>query len=207
MKGVVSMVSWFKSRKKLRKRRHPPRELAPVEDIVEQGLLVADVAVRLSVKNAIIMNALAAHVDYSEEHVCQLVRDALTELADEREADAERLDEVVQEIDRFGHSGWGETDYSRDDDSTLEHRRKVYRAVAATLTERVGDDSYVKKTAERARTDAWAEIGESLKTKAEHPYYGGGKHDDYLEHRQERIQSLIEKDLTRLVQQRQKKKR
>ena len=76
MKGAVSMVSWFGSRKKLRKRLHPPRELAPVEDIVEQGLLVADVAVRLSVKNAIIMNALAAHVDYCEEHVCQLVRDA-----------------------------------------------------------------------------------------------------------------------------------
>ena len=46
---------------------------------------------------------------------------------------------------------------------------------------------------------AWAEIGDALKTKAEHPYYGGGRSEDYLEHRDERIQKLIENDLTQLV--------
>lgn len=194
------MFRWLRGLRSTSKKNFPERELAPAEEIAEQGVLVADVAVRLTVKNEIIMNALAKHVDYSVDDVAQMVRASLTELADEREEDAQRLDEVILQIQRFGHGGWAEGDYGRKDKGTLEHRRLVYRLVAAELRARCQNATYVAETAERARTEAWSEIGDALKTKAEHPYYGGGRSDDYVEHRDERIQKLIEHDLTRLAQ-------
>lgn len=200
------MMRWFKSRSRTRRSKPPRREFAPIEEIAEQGVLVADVAVRLTVKNAIIMNALAEHVDYSEERVAELVRETLADLADEREQDAKHLDAVSGEIDKFGHSGWGEADYSFDDNRTIDHRRAVYRLVAQELRRRIDDNEYVRTTAERARAAAWVEIGDALKTKAEHPYYGGGRKEEYFEKREERIRHLIEKDLTRLVSDARKNK-
>lgn len=200
------MFRWLTSRARKPRSRAPQRELAPVEDIAEQGVLVADVAVRLSVKNAIIMNALAKHQDYSSDRVAELVRDALTDLADERDADAKHLESIIGEIDKFGHSGWAEADYGIDDNRTIKHRLAVYRMVAKELRARVTNAEYVTETAENARKAAWTEIGDSLKTKAEHPYYGGGNRQEYFDKRDERIQSLIEKDLTRLVRESKNKK-
>lgn len=193
------MLGWFRNRFSGGKQRYPSKDLAPVEEIAEQGVLVADVAIRLGVKNAIIMNALAKHVDYSVDDVCDLVRGSIAELVDEREADAARIDDLLTNIRRFGHAGWAEGDYSRDDRPTLEHRQAVYRLVASELRTRQDDEAYVSSMAERARKEAWSEIGDSLKTKAEHPYYGGGRSQEYRDQRAERIQKLIEKDLTELV--------
>ena len=193
------MFRWIRGRRESASKKYPERELAPVEDIAEQGVLVAEVAARLTVKNAIIMNALAKHVDYSEADVSRMVRETLLELAEEREGDANRLTEILTEIQRFGHGGWAEGDYTRKDRSTLEHRRAVYLLVASELRNRAADATRVAEAAERARKEAWTEIGDALKTKAEHPYYGGGRSEDYLAHRDERIQKLIENDLTQLV--------
>jgi hypothetical protein len=54
---------------------------------------------------------------------------------------------------------------------------------------------------------AWHEIGDSLKERATHPYYSGGASEEYREAREGRIQQLIEKDLTALVQQQSKPSR
>jgi len=197
------MFRWLTSRSR-NTRKHSQRALAPVEEIAEQGVMVADVAVRLTVKNAIIMNALAKRQDYSSARVAEMVRESLTELADEREDDADHLDSVAQQIDRFGRSGRRSSDYGVDDNRTLTHRRAVYRLVAEELRNRRGDENYVRVTAEHARQAAWKEIGESLKARAEHPYYGGGNTQEYAEKREERIRHLIEKDFPRLVRERQK---
>ena len=197
------MFGWFTSRSR-KSRQRSPKVLAPVEEIAEQGVMVADVAVRLSVKNAIIMNALAKREDYSSNRVAEMVRESLTELANERDNDAAHLDAIAQEIQRFGRSGRAESDYGIDDNHTITHRRSVYRRVAEELRARRNDEQYVQKTAENARQAAWMEIGESLKSRAEHPYYGGGNSRDYAEKREERIRILIEKDFPRLVREAQK---
>lgn len=200
------MIRWFSSRRKQRP-TGPKRVLAPAEEIAEQGVLVAEVALKLTVKNAIIMNALAKREDYSVDRVQELVRETLNDLATEREADAKRLETVIADIDKFGHSGWGESDYGFGDNETIKHRYRVYLLVAAALRERMTDTAYVQKMGEDARTAAWAEIADSLKTKAEHPYYGGGRNAEYFEKREERIQHLIEKDLTKLVRERAKSRK
>ncbi|PRI10849.1 asparagine synthase [Leucobacter massiliensis] len=199
------MFGWSKRRKRGKNRpprRLPRRVLAPVEEIVEQGLLVADVAVRMTVKNAIIMNALKRHVDYDESQIVDMVREATEDLASERERDAQHIARMRDEIRDTGRSSWSESDYGNDDNRTLRHRQEVYEGVAVELRERARDEEYLRATAERARELAWHEIGDSLKERATHPYYSGGHDEEYRSEREGRIQQLIEKDLTALVQQR-----
>ena len=164
-------------------------------------MLVADVAVRMSVKNDIIMNALKRHVDYDKAQIVEMVRTANENLASERERDGKHIDRMLGEIRDTGRSSWSESDYGNDDNRTLKHRREVYAGVAEQLRARSIDEVYLSETAERARELAWHEIGDSLKERATHPYYSGGDSDEYRENRDERIQALIEKDLTQLVQQ------
>lgn len=197
------MFGWLKKRKRQGSRpprRLPRRVLAPVEEIVEQGLLVADVAVRMTVKNAIIMNALHKHLDYNEEQIIEMVRSATEDLAIERERDAKHIAHMRDEIRDTGRSSWSESDYGNDDNRTLRHRQEVYERVAEELRKRTEDQEYLESTAKRARALAWDEIGDSLKERATHPYYSGGDNEEYQSAREDRIQQLIEKDLTSLMQ-------
>lgn len=193
---------WLKRKRKpasTPKRRLPQRRLAPVEEIVEQGLMVADVAVRMNVKNAIILNALGRKADYDEQQIKKMVQDAALELAVERERDARHISRMRGEIRKNGYSSWSENDYGSDDNATLRHRQEVYEQVAAQLRERAEDESYLAESAERARSAAWNEIGDSLKEKASHPYYAGGSSDEYKREREARIELLIQRDLTNLM--------
>lgn len=196
---------WLKRKRKAAprtKRRLPQRHLAPVEEIVEQGLMVADVAVRMNVKNAIILNALGRKADYDEQQIRRMVQDAAMELAVERERDARHISRMRGEIRKTGFSSWSENDYGSDDNATLRHRQEVYEQVAAQLRERAEDDEYLDEAAERARSAAWNEIGDSLKEKASHPYYAGGSSEEYKRERESRIELLIQRDLTDLMKQR-----
>lgn len=183
-------------------RKLPRRELAPVEDIVEQGLLVADVAARMTVKNEIIMNALKRKMDYDKQQVIELVSEAVSELATERERDADHISRMLEEIEHTGYSAWREAEYGDGDNRTLRHRHEVYEQVAVELRRRASDPEYLEKTAKRSHAAAWEEIGDSLKERATHPYYAGGANPEYQKARDSRIQLLIERDLTELIQQR-----
>lgn len=196
------MFGWSKKRKRpgsRAPRKLPRRVLAPVEEIVEQGLLVADVAVRMTVKNDIIMNALKKHIDYDEAQVLEMVREATEDLASERERDAKHISRVRGEIRDTGRSAWSESEYGNEDNRTLRHRQEVYENIATELRRRAADPEYLSETTKRARAAAWEEIGDSLKERATHPYYSGGASAEYREARDSRIQQLIEKDLTALV--------
>lgn len=200
------VFGWFKrllkkSRRPTRPRRKlPPRQLAPVEEIVEQGLLVADVAVRMNVKNAIILNALGRKADYDEQQIKQMVRDAAQDIATERERDATHIERMRTEIREAGYSSWSESDYGSEDNATLNHRQQVYEQIAVHMRQRSQDDDYLRDAAERARLAAWHEIGDSLKEKASHPYYAGGSSEEYQRERDSRIELLIQRDLTELMQ-------
>lgn len=185
---------------KRRKRRLPERVLAPVAEIVEQGMMVSDVAVRMSVKNKIIVNALADKLPYSKDRVRELVCGALEKVACERERDSKNISLMLGEISSRGRSHSSDTEYHSDDNRTLRHRREVYDLVAKQLRERMLDREYVSVTADSAWQLAWKEIGGALVEKAEHPYYGGGHSADYERNREQRISELIEKDLCELVE-------
>lgn len=198
------MFGWLKRKRRPArpKRRLPQRHLAPVEEIVEQGLMVADVATRMTVKNDIILNALGKKADYDEAQIIEMVRESVTELAVERERDARHISRMRDEIRNTGYSSWSENDYGSDDNSTLRHRQEVYERVAEELTSRANDDDYLRTTAERARTAAWHEIGASLEERATHPYYAGGSSSEYQREREARLELLIQRDLADLMRDR-----
>jgi len=170
-------------------------------------MLVADVAVRMSVKNSIILNALGRKADYDREQIQDMVRASLIELAEERERDAKHISRMRSEIKRTGLSSWSENDYGSDDNTTLNHRQQVYEQVALQLRERAEDERYVDEAAERARTAAWNEIGDSLKERATHPYYAGGSSEEYQRERDSRIELFIQRDLAELMNQRRPSRR
>lgn len=200
--GFVQRMRDARSRRASRpKRKLPQKPLAPVEEIVEQGLLVADVAVRMSVKNTIIMNALRRDVDYEKAHVEKLVRNKTIELAEERIRDAKHIKRMRDEIKQFGRSAWSESEYGSDDNRTLRHRQEVYEQLSAELNKQAADNTGITATAEQALAAAWSEIGDSLKDRASHPYYAGGSSREYQEKRDARIQKFIEHDLTELTKQ------
>lgn len=185
-----------------RGRRLPVKPLAPVEEIVEQGILVAEVAIRMSVKNTIIMNALKRGKAYDVAEIHELVRATTLELADERDRDAKHIQRIRDEIRKYGRSAWQETEYAADDMRTLKHRQEVYERMKVMLEERASDDAFVSTTASQARQAAWGEVGESLKERASHPYYAGGGSKEYQREREDRIERFIEEDLAALVNER-----
>lgn len=180
------------------RRSLPARELAPVADIIEQGLLVADVAIRMTVKNRLIVRALKHQEHYSQEAAQEQVRRAISELVAEREADAENIEIMRTQIHRLGFASGGEAEYGRDDTGTLKHRQEVYEGVAAELKLRAADPEYIKNVALKATELAWAEVGASIAERASHPYYSGGDSAEYQAQRAARIQDLINKDLRQL---------
>lgn len=194
MRAAMQPQKPQKSRPKL-----PKRELAPVADIVEQGLLVADVAVRMTVKNKLIVRALKHKADYSAEQTQEQVRQALTELIAEREKDAANIAIMRSQIKRVGFASGGEAEYHREDSQTLRHRQEVYEGVAAELKARAADHVYLASVAKKATELAWAEIGESIAQRAQHPYYSGGDNREYQAEREGRIQELIANDLQQLI--------
>ncbi|WP_167142736.1 asparagine synthase [Canibacter zhoujuaniae] len=179
-------------------RNLPKRELAPVAEIVEQGVLVADVAVRMTVKNAIIMDALKRKEDYDGKKVRELVRKVALDLALERENDASRIRDLRRDIQVYGRATFTETEYGRADDYILEHREKVYLGIAEQLQAWADDKNYLDKSAVSAWEQAWAEIGSSLAEMATHPYYSGDHSAEYQERRKERIEAFAT-DLQNLV--------
>ena len=207
MREWLKKLLGFADSKPARRRRLPKRELAPVPDIVEQELLVADVAIRMAVKNDIIMNALAKRVNFDRHEIRELVVKALTALAEERSNDAQHIASMREEIRGRGRSTWVETAYGGEDSATLSHRQQVYEGVAEKLRERMADEEYLTENVKQAHELAWTEIADSLKNRAEHPYYSGGNTAEYQAEREDRIQQLIAKDLTELVRQQSGKKR
>ncbi|MDO4241409.1 MAG: asparagine synthase [Microbacteriaceae bacterium] len=204
------MVNWFKlfrgrGKKTGSHSATSQHYLAPVPEIVEQGMLVARVAIRMTVKNEIIMNALKRDIDYDSEKVAVLVRNAISELVDERLTDAANTERTIAGVKKRGWSGSGDSEYGVDDTATLQHRKEVYEGVAAQLRKWAEDDAVTRSIGNSALELAWQEIGDSLKTRAAHPYYGGGKTSEYQRTRDTRIRDLIDNDLADLARAQQEK--
>lgn len=178
----------------------PKRELAPVEDAVEQGMLVANAAIRMSVKNSIIMNALGHGLDYNEEQVHELVKRAIMQLVTERERDVARLRRILYGTN-YGDFEEVENalEENEDDDySTMMHRCKVYKQLAKQLRAKIQDEAYLGAIAEAARELAWKEVADSIQAQARQLRYLQEESKEYHLHREERIQAFIEGEIRQL---------
>ena len=132
--------------------------------IVDEGLLIALSAVRMAIKNRLIVGALRDFHNYDPLEYGAVAIAQLTLLADQNKADAKR---VAAEKRSFGTTIWlGElTQDQRLDIKLLHRRRRVYKGLAAALRTVAADQVHVARLVESARIDAGSEVSQALQAK------------------------------------------
>lgn len=164
--------------------------------MVDEGLLIALSAVRMAVKNRIIIGALRDHRDFDDADYPDRARLELERIARQNEADSRRVKRARKKLLKLR---WSETlDNDRRGDITqLVLRRKVYEALALALRAVAADEAKVAELVESARTDASHEIGNALTVRLIEQAFDRAE-PDYIILRGERMETLAG-DLAALV--------
>lgn len=167
-------------------------------EIVSEGLYIASAAIRLSLKNRILMDTIGGGAGYDVEKFIPDARSALLTLADEADEAAERVKQERKEAWHRFRDPDGTHDYGSRDVRNLRRRRRQMRRVAKELRLRAEDDDELRRLVEAARDAAWGELAEnidrSLRVEAARPDLEPG----YEQMREARMQALRLVDLSRL---------
>ena len=167
----------------------------PVEEIAEEGVLIAASAVRMAVKNRQIVRALRDRADYSEKNAVAAAREVFRALAREKREDVERLDDIIEAArDRPGRA-LHQTDYRKADAELLERREQVSDILADRLDDLAEDDEYLLGVVDAARNAAWDEIGASIEAKLARRPELEAHTREYQDQRERRIHELVRVDL------------
>ena len=126
-------------------------------------MLIALSAVRMALKNRIIVGALREHIDYAAADYARLARQELLEVARQNDEDSTRVERLGSYLSRTTGSGKGrELENKRRDVVRLGRRRTLHDHVAERLREIADDDTRVAAIVEKARADALQEINDAL---------------------------------------------
>jgi hypothetical protein len=163
-------LALFPRRKRTRRARvgvyepPEPRALPSIDALVEEGLLIIESGVRLSVKNQAILWALRDGVPFDHLQYLRAVREQLLATAAESAEDAERI------AAQLAHPVRGPGRWNADDEAAepgrLERRLAVLRGLSTRLHALTDDESYLARLALSARDAAWEEIGTTVKATA-----------------------------------------
>src|SRR5689334_19339141 len=141
----------------------PVRIRRAVEDEADEGLLLAEYATRMRLKNRIIVDTVTAQGSVDPEAWADDVRLALGGLRVEAEASARRMEQEESVARLTGGSAVHEHDYRASDADNLDRRRRVYRLVARRLLRWENDPAQIAALLEAARHDAQDEIDAALR--------------------------------------------
>ncbi|WEO76649.1 hypothetical protein BJQ94_14965 [Cryobacterium sp. SO2] len=134
--------------------------------IVDEGMLIAMSAVRMALKNRIIVGALREHADYDPAEYAALARQELHEVARQNDEDSTRVERLGSYLSRTTGSGKSrELENKRRDVIRLGRRRTLHDRVAERLRALADDDERVAALVEQARTDALQEVNDALATR------------------------------------------
>ena len=157
--------------------------------MVDDGVLIASAAVRLAVKNLIILRSARDHADYSPERVMAAVREELENLATEKDSDAARLREMQRVAAERDGQPRHHDDYRSVDTELLAKRAEVSQRLATRLRELGGDGEFCGELVDRARHDAWEEIAASITAQVRRSVRAGDP--DYDRERGGRMLALL----------------
>lgn len=127
-------------------------------DIVEDAVLLAVGAVRIAVKNLLIVRALRDHADFDEGWWRSAVQREFELLATENEADAIRLEGVRAAVKGKQGRARHPADFRARDRPVLKRRIRVLRRIATRLREIATDEDAVLALVGEARRTALDEI-------------------------------------------------
>ena len=179
--------------------RPDPQPLAPFEQALDEGLLIARHGVTLAVRNRLIVRALRENKAFDDAAITAIVDEELERAAQEQRENAEGAEFLKEEASRsFGIADHAH-DYHRADSVTLARRHRLYTALAESLEASRGDDAFVAGVAERARIEAWNDIGDNVLARVAKGMSSAADEPDYHLRRPERIRQLLEQDLASLL--------
>ena len=145
-------------------------EPPPVARVVEDAMLIARTAVRMAVKNRILVDAIRDDRDYDPAAMAELAREELVTLAAQNDAVAEH--------------------------QLLERNIEVYGGLASALREAASDTENVAAIVEESRDAAWREISTVLRSRLSAMDPGRDPH--YEAERESRLRALVRVDLAQL---------
>ncbi|TPW72959.1 hypothetical protein [Schumannella sp. 10F1B-5-1] len=193
-------MAWFRRRRRADLGTfEPPAPLppTPLDQVISDGLLLARSAVRMAVKNLLIVAALRDRRDYDHAVLLLGAREEYLLLARHNVSAAQRMESdhrAEEQGDKPRRRFPGGKVVERDE----QHRRgpQVLRLLANALATVADDTEALDALIEEARSEAWLEVSQALDRRlAELP----SPHDaSYLRDRESRIRAFVEVDLSEL---------
>jgi hypothetical protein len=141
------------------------RRPVSIERSVDEGVLIAQAAVTMDVKNYIIVEALREGRAFDIREVVARARHELLELAVENTDNANRLQDLSVQVQTPRGAPDNSEGYQSDDHPTLTKRGVIHMMLAAELERLSEDDDFVAELAERARVRAWADVGDAIESR------------------------------------------
>jgi hypothetical protein len=197
------MAPWWRRKRKpfapFDRAALPEVEPLTFEESFAEGLLVAEAAGRMALKNRIIVMALRGDEPFDATRAAAAAREVIHELVQELDEVAEwsaaERESASQREGRSAH----QHDYHRADAWNLRLRERINAAVAERLTELRGDDAYLAEFAERARQEAWAEIAGEIDARLAREWPEIEVDESYERERDDRMRGLtleLEREVT-----------
>ncbi len=174
--------------------------LATKNRMEEEGLLITLSAVRMSVKNSIIVTALRENVNFMEADYGAAAREQLISLSEQNSQDAKRVEIERKRLMKYKWSE-GFSDDDRGDLVLLRRRRKVYERLAVVLLEVAEDPEMIENIVAEAQADAADEIGEAISAQLIAQAVVAAD-PDYEAQREQRMKDLVDINLAILADKR-----
>jgi hypothetical protein len=160
-------VNWFRRRRRVKMKPFdesalPESKPPSVAEATSDGLMLAEHAGRMTLKNIIIVGALGGSDSYDAVQYLDAAAGVLAELAEEFEQDGERVARALRSIENRSGSATRAHDYRTADAHNLRVRRAVLASLVEYLRDRRDDRAYLLGFIESARKDAWSDIARVL---------------------------------------------
>lgn len=131
-------------------------------EMVAEGLLVAEAAARMSLRNRFVVGALRGGDDYDPDLARAAAADIIYELVQEADDAAEKSAANRRASLALEGRAKHQHDYRSKDAANLRRREDAYAAIAKRLWALRDDPEYLDQIAERAREDAWHDVASAI---------------------------------------------
>jgi hypothetical protein len=165
--------------------------------IVDEGLLISLSAVRMAVKNHILVGALREHLDFDDADYAATARHELDVLARQNEEYGVRVTEMRDELVK---ARW-KLELTRDQRADVKQfalRRRVHDRLTAELDAVSQNDEKVSEIVAKAKADASHEFAQALAAKLIRQNVDGSE-PDYERKLAERRSAFVRIDLAKLL--------
>ncbi|MGN6427308.1 MAG: hypothetical protein ACTHMF_10865 [Leifsonia sp.] len=201
--------SWLRRRTVKTVRTRPfdedalPEPAAPTaEQSLEEGMLLAEYATRMAVKNHIVVDTIQYGHDFDPARHTAEAAAMLRELASEQGEAAGRNEEELAQATGMRGDARHPHDYRDVDVANLQLRHTVALALADALRAEAESEDELLRIVERSRQDAWDEVSRAIEAGLDAFSGVEALKENYERERPARLKLLIWRDLARLQEER-----